>query len=62
MVALAALAATMAQADLATVRVIDSSIFWMSHWEANDAKSGVRAGSSRIEQLHSGCALRENWS
>ena len=36
--------------------------FWVGRWKVFDAKSGERAGSSLIEKLYGGCALRENWS
>jgi hypothetical protein len=36
--------------------------FWIGKWEVFDAKTGERAGSSLIESLYGGCALRENWS
>src|ERR1041385_4876989 len=36
--------------------------FWIGRWDVFDTKTGARAGSSVIERLYAGCALRENWS
>lgn len=36
--------------------------FWIGKWDVFDAKTGERVGSSLIEKLYGGCALRENWS
>ena len=36
--------------------------FWVGTWNVFDAKSGDRVGSSLIQKLYGGCALRENWS
>ena len=36
--------------------------FWIGRWDVFDTKSGERAGSSLIENLYGGCAIRENWS
>lgn len=36
--------------------------FWVGRWDVFDGSSGDRVGSSVIESLYGGCALRENWS
>ena len=36
--------------------------FWVGRWDVFDGSSGNRVGSSVIESLYGGCALRENWS
>ena len=36
--------------------------FWVGDWDVFDSATGKPAGSSRIERLYSGCAIRENWS
>ena len=36
--------------------------FWIGKWDVFDAKTGARAGSSVIEGVYGGCAIRENWS
>ncbi len=35
--------------------------FWIGRWDVFDTKTGERAGSSLIERVYNGCALRENW-
>lgn len=34
--------------------------FWVGHWEVFDPE-GARVGSSHIEVIMDGCAVRENW-
>jgi hypothetical protein len=36
--------------------------FWVGKWEVFDRKTGEHAGSSLIEKLYGGCAIRENWT
>ena len=36
--------------------------FWLGKWTVKDSKSGDIAGTSRIESVHGGCAISENWS
>lgn len=36
--------------------------FWVGRWDVFDGSSGDRVGSSVIESLYGGCALREHWS
>ena len=36
--------------------------FWVGKWDVFDSKTGERAGTSLIENLYGGCAIRENWS
>ena len=36
--------------------------FWVGAWDVTDLKTGGHAGTSLIEKLYGGCALRENWS
>ena len=36
--------------------------FWVGKWDVFNTKDNKPAGSSVIESLYAGCALRENWS
>lgn len=36
--------------------------FWVGRWLVTDAATGQMAGTSLIERLYGGCAIRENWS
>ena len=36
--------------------------FWIGRWDVVQTRGGKPAGSSLIEPLYSGCAIRENWS
>ena len=36
--------------------------FWIGRWRVTDAATGQKAGTSLIERLYGGCAIRENWS
>lgn len=35
--------------------------FWVGDWEVRDASGSVVIGQNRIEKIHGGCALQENW-
>ena len=36
--------------------------FWIGRWDVVTTKDGKPAGSSLIEAVYSGCAIRENWT
>ena len=36
--------------------------FWLGEWEVYDAKTHQRDGHNRIEKLHKGAAIQENWT
>jgi hypothetical protein len=36
--------------------------FWAGEWSVTDRATGRPAGTSHIEKLYGGCALRENWA
>jgi hypothetical protein len=60
--AMAAAAAPQAQAPACTAAEHRQFDFWVGDWAVFDTRTGARAGSSRIERLYGGCAIRENWS
>lgn len=36
--------------------------FWVGEWEVTDRLSGQPAGTSHVERVYGGCALRENYA